>query len=583
MGFPFLGKKKDVVDNSDTTENIKVKGNDSTQKMNNNDNTGKEEEKVAKFEAKKRYMYIALDSEGNAILNQKGDIITRNVEEGGRPEWPDDIRKIAIVDKEFRVEIPETPSNLSKNEKEKFKKNIKDKVKAELMELAADRIERAKALAAEKESKNSEDAVQPEQKTAENIASVEYTEEKSKEESASDYKKDESNDTSVEEENNKKKYDVPAEKKPQKEEKPVSTEKNETNIVAAIHAMGQQMNRDLTDTVDDLLGTMGANNEETISRMKSCVESQGKRTADTAMRAANDASQMIIQRAQKNTENIISSINDTKKNITETQDNLVSKINVVGKRVTDIGESIEGIEGNLHRLNQLDTITELLQNKGLTMSMEIPPVNEDEEDIINLVRYSQKITEQLGYAARDLIRKQEAFKSQEEGNANEQKMMEQKIAKAHEEGVLEGKKAFVKQLISKYEDIDTIRESDNNHIHVIWTLLTELGVVVDGEGYYEKGKEIDFEDADIERLIGTYSKLDGAGKYKVAKTGLSFQGEIICKAVFEKINSDNNEDKSEEPVPENDESQNEEQKESEGPASNETIEGNDVLDQSSNE
>lgn len=519
MGFPFLGKKKDVVDDSDMTENIEVNGNDSTQEV-NNDNTDKEEEKVAKFGAKKRYMYIALDSEGNAILNQKGDIITRIVEEGARPEWPDDIRKIAMVDKKFRVEVPETPSNLSKNEKEKFKKDIKDKLKAELMELAADRIERAKASIAEKK-----------------------------------------------------------EKKPQKEEKPVTAEKTETNTVAAIQAMGQQLNGDINDAVEGLIGTMGANNAEIISTMKSCVESQGKRTADTAMRAANDASQMIVQRTQKNTENIISSINDTKKSISETQDKLVSKVNAVGKRVTDMGESIEGIEGNLHRLDQLDTITELLQNKGLTLSMEIPPVNADEEDIINLVRYSQKITEQLGYAARDLIRKREAFKSLEEGNANEQKMMDQKIAKAHDDGVLEGKKSFIKQLISKYEDVDTIRESENNHIHVIWTLLMELGVLIDGDGYYEKGKKIDFSEADIERLIGTYSKLDGAGKYKVVKTGLSFQGEIICKAEFEKVDLDNTEDNPEETTQE----KAEEQKKSEESASNENVASNTTLEQSSNE
>ena len=42
MGFPFLGKKKDAVDGSDTTENLEVNGNDSTREMNNNDNTGKE-------------------------------------------------------------------------------------------------------------------------------------------------------------------------------------------------------------------------------------------------------------------------------------------------------------------------------------------------------------------------------------------------------------------------------------------------------------------------------------------------------------------------------------------------------------
>jgi hypothetical protein len=343
--------------------------------------------------------------------------------------------------------------------------------------------------------------------------------------------------------------------------------------------MGQQLNRDLNDSVEDLIGTIGANNAETISTMKSCVKTQANKASDTAVKAANDAKQLIVQKVQKNAENVVGSVNDAKRSISETQDKLVSKVNAVRKCVTDMGESIEGIEGNLHRLDQLDTITELLKNKGLTMSMEIPPINADEEDIINLVRYSQKITEQLGYAARDLIRKQEAFKSQEEGNANEQKMMDQKIANAHEDGVLEGKKAFVKQLISKYEDIDTIRESDNNHIHVIWTLLTELGVVIDGEGYYEKGKEIDFEDADIERLIGTYSKLDGAGQYKIVKTGLCFQGEIICKAEFEKINPDNNEDKPEETVPENDGAH----KESEETASNETVEGNDAQDQSSNE
>lgn len=531
MGFPFLGKKKDAVDGSDTTENLEVNGNDSTREMNNNDNTGKEEEKVAKYEAKKKYMYIALNAEGNAIIDQKGEVFTRVVEDGSSPEWPDSIRSFAdkvVIDKEFRIEVPEVPSNLKGKDKDKAKRAIRDDAKEKLIELAADRIERAKALAAEEEAKKPENTIQTEQTTAEN---------------------------------------------------PISAEKTETNTVAAIHAMGQQLNGDINDAVEDLIGTMGANNAEAISTMKSCVESQGKRTADTAMRAANDASQMIVQRTQKNTENIISSINDTKKNISETQDKLVSKVNAVGKRVTDMGESIEGIEGNLHRLDQLDTITELLQNKGLTMSMEIPPVNADEEDIINLVRYSQKITEQLGYAARDLIRKKEAFKSQEEGNANEQKMMDQKIAKAHEDGVLEGKKAFVKQLISKYEDIDTIREAENNHIHVIWTLLMELGVSVDGDGYYEKGKEIEFSDADIERLIGTYSKLDGAGKYQVVKTGLSFQGEIICKAVFEKVNPDNNEDKPKETYEENEEAQ----KESEEPASNENGEGNDAPEQSSNE
>lgn len=597
MAFQLFKKEKDMVDNSDTTENIEVNGNDSTQEK-NNDDTDKEEEKVAESKVKK-YMYAALDKEGNVITNQRGEYFTTTVEDGSSPKWLDSIYSFTdevLTDENLRVEVPVL----------KRKDKAKDKAKKELDKLVAEhrKQKEEKALAAEKAAKESEVTVQPEQKTAENIASVEPVKENAKQERVSDSKKEDSNNTSADEKDNKKKEDAPVEKQSQKEEKPIVAEKTETDTVAAIDKMGQQLNGDINDAVEDLIETMGANNAETISTIKSCVESQGKRTAETAMRAANEASKMIVQKTQENTDTIIRSINDAKKSITETKkntENIISLINdtkndtkknitetqakfdsmakAVGKRVNDVGESIEGIEGTLHRLDQLDIITELLQSKGLTMSMEIPPINADEEDIINLVRYSQKITEQLGYAARDLIRKQEAFKSQEEGNANEQKMMEQKIAKAHGDGVIEGKKAFVKQLISKYEDIDAIRESDNNHIHVIWTLLTELGVVVDGEGYYEKGREIDFSDADIEKLMGTYSKLDGAGKYKVVKTGLSFQSEIICKAEFEKVIPDNSEDKSEKSASENNEVQNER----EDPASNEMVEGNDAPEQSSNE
>lgn len=559
MGFKIFGKKKDMVDNSDTPENIEVSGNDSTQKINNNENTDKEEGKVDKTESKKKYMYIALDVEGNVIVDQKGGIFTRVVEEGSSPEWPDIIRNFAdkvVIDKELRVEVPDTPSNLSKKDRDKSKREIRDNAKVKLQEIAADRIEKAKALADEKTKQEPTNTVQQEQKIVENNSSEERVKEKIEEKKV----------TLLEE-------------KPQKEEKAVPIEKNEANIVAAIKVTGDQLNEDIVTAVEDILDTMAANSVETVTSIKNGVASQAKHIIDTTVRTVNETAQTTFQKIQKSAENIIGSVNDTKRSISETQDKLVSKVNAVGKRVTDMGESIEGIEGNLHRLDQLDTITELLQNKGLTMSMEIPPVNADEEDIINLVRYSQKITEQLGYAARDLIRKQEAFKSQEEGNANEQKMIEQKIAKAHDGGVLEGEKSFVKQLISKYEDIDTIRESDNSYIHVIWTLLMELGVLIDGNGYYEKGKEIDFTDADIERLIGTYSKLEGAGKYKVVKTGLSFRGEIICKSEFEKINPDNHEDKAEESVQENVKAQ----KESGEPILDENVEGNAASGQSINE
>ena len=100
----------------------------------------------------------------------------------------------------------------------------------------------------------------------------------------------------------------------------------------------------------------------------------------------------------------------------------------------------------------------------------------------------------------------------------------------------------VKQLLSKYEDVKAIKDSTENYVHVIWTMLTELGVVIDGDGFYEKGKEIDFSDEDIEKMMATYSGLEGAGKYRVVGTGLSFHGEIISAAKFSKVTEEEKQD-----------------------------------------
>lgn len=159
-----------------------------------------------------------------------------------------------------------------------------------------------------------------------------------------------------------------------------------------------------------------------------------------------------------------------------------------------------------------------------------------------MVRYSQKITEQLGYAARDLIRKRETFKNQAESNENEQKVMAQRIRTARQEGLAEGRLQVVKQLLSKYEDVDAIKDSTENYIHVIWTMLTELGVVIDGDGFYEKGKEIELSDEDIEKMMAVYSKFDGAGRYRVVRTGLSLDGEIISAAQFSKVTGEEKQD-----------------------------------------
>lgn len=275
-----------------------------------------------------------------------------------------------------------------------------------------------------------------------------------------------------------------------------------------------------------------------LAKTEKCIVDCVKQNDERVKKYSENSIITIVQNNQKFFENIINRVNEKSRDINNTQEKIASKFSGVRKRIEEFGESVESMEGDLHKLSQLDQIVELLKNKGLTMSMEIPPINAEEEDIINLVRYSKKITEQLGYAARDFIRKQEAFRSQAKSNENEQEIMTQKIENVYKQGINEGKKQVIKQLLSRYEDIDAIKESQDNYVHTIWTVLTDLGVMIDGEGYYEKGQEIDLLEEDIQRMMATYSKLEKAGKYKVIKTGLSFQGEIISAAQFKKINEE---------------------------------------------
>lgn len=474
-----------------------------------------EEEVVVAQGEKKRYLYMAVDKDQKVILKNNGEPYFSTTVEGTAPDWPKEIRHKAQTDIALRVELAEPAEGLSKKKKDDEKRKIRDNAKEQLFKMGAERIAAAKEM--QNPVKNNEnnsdqtDSVKPEETSAQKevVAEASVATEKKSEEAP----------------------EATESTKPVQE---ATANMDLSAVIACVEKNAKQLGEDLTTSVDDLIEIINNNGNENNGVIKSYVEAQAKRICDTTLRAASDADRDITQKTQKYAENIVSRVNENGRSIGESQEKLLSKVNGVGKRVTDLGESVEGIEGKLSRLEQLDEIAELLRDKGLNISRDIPPVNADEEDIINLVRYSQKITEQLGYAARDLIRKQEAFKSQEESNANEQRMMEQKIAKAHAEGVEEGKKAFVKQLLSKYEDVDTIRESDNNHVHAIWTLLMELGVSIDGEGYYEKGKEIELTASDIEKMMGTYSKLEDAGKYRVVRTGLCFQGEILCKAAFEK-------------------------------------------------
>ena len=479
-----------------------------------------EEVKVYTRADKKKYLYIALRDNGEIIVDKNGEPFFVTVEDGSTPEWPDIIKEYSqgsrvIIDKNLRAELAEIPTGVNKKERDKHKKQRREEAKEKLMQIAAKEITEAREKMAG--GKATEKASAAEEKRQTEAAPI-----------------DTKAETVLATDNRQ----IPENIAPKKteEKKPDSTATPNTSaILQAVKNIGIQMNQDLNDVADDVLATIADNDRKLFAGVKAAIEKQGDNSDTKIKKYFEQAINVTGQKTQKASEDLARKMNEASRTISDAQDKLVSKMTTVGKRMSELGESVESIEGDLRKLNQLDEIAVLLRNKGLNFSMEIPPVNAEEEDIINLVRYSQKITEQLGYAARDLIRKQEAFKSQAESNENEQRMMAQKLDASYKSGIVEGKKQVVKQLLAKYEDVDAIKESDENYVHVIWTLLMELGVVIDGDGHYEKGREIELSAEDIGKMMATYSKLEVPGLYRVVRTGLSLQGEIISAAQFEKI------------------------------------------------
>lgn len=466
-------------------------------------------EEEIKVESKKSYFYIAVDENDNVVLNDSNEpIISFETEEGSAVQWPDYVKNSRIYknikcNTSLRVELPDNYKKLNRNDKKQVKKDCKNRL---ITEIAKDKIEEARSAMSGNISENAEQKVctsvdeVPEQKAFVPQDRAEEPKVKKAEELAEDIKIEDTNKDVLDPELIEKKLD--------------------------------DLGWAITNGFDDNIATV---KKELLPEIRRIIEGQGKINNDIKGKV-DGASRSMANEIGRASDSINRQLTKTEKNIIENQESISSKLTAAKTRISDIGDSVETIEG---KLGKLDEITELLKNKGLSMSMEIPPVNADEEDIVNLVRYSQKITEQLGYAARELIRKQEAIRSQAESNKNEQKIIAQKIDDEYKRGSDEGKKMIIQNLIDRFEDIDRIKDAEDSYVHMIWSWLTDIGAVISGEGRYEKGKEIVLTSDDIEKMMGTYSQLDGAGKYRVVRTGLSYNNDIISAACFEKITEDN--------------------------------------------
>lgn len=211
-------------------------------------------------------------------------------------------------------------------------------------------------------------------------------------------------------------------------------------------------------------------------------------------------------------------------------DTLDDELNLT-KRLKGIEKTTDTIQGTLQTLQNQDQseIKDLLRDKMVNFKKEFPAMNEDEETIVELAKYSEFITEQLSLAARHYARNRQLIEGiHKERNYFGQQLKDAK-AQAHQTGFEEGKTVVIKQLLANYTDVDALFESTNEESRILVTYLKNQGLLKDET--LLKGSVIVITDEN-RQLMEMKASFEGLGQYKVMKPAYKLNEAIYQKAVL---------------------------------------------------
>ncbi len=196
----------------------------------------------------------------------------------------------------------------------------------------------------------------------------------------------------------------------------------------------------------------------------------------------------------------------------------------IPKRLKSIEQSFDLMQG---KLGTIDEIQETLKDKGVSIRQEFPPSKEDEEDIVQLAKYGQKIFDLLTIAARHYARNREDIsRSGQEKHAQELRKTRER---AINEGISKGRLELVEDLMNKF-DLDSLFNRESPMDKILVEFLKSNGLVENEEFLQGKTMEIDEKNR---TQFEAKAKFQGSGTFIVKKSCLELGEKIIRKAELE--------------------------------------------------
>ena len=226
------------------------------------------------------------------------------------------------------------------------------------------------------------------------------------------------------------------------------------------------------------------------------------------------------------------SVTEYAKNILKSQHNSTEKIS---SHFTDFEGQLKTISENTEMIQslpgKLDTVTKILEDKGLQLKQELPAINHDEETIAELAECGEKILQQLATAARWYARKLPEINSHDKKIEELNKANEKLVEKAANEGEQRGRKAVIAELLGLYDNIQMLMnptaENAQEQLQILATFLQNKGV----EPIYKLNEEIEITPDNLMNYQAYFENLN-PGKIVITSPAYTFDSKIVKKASY---------------------------------------------------
>ncbi len=210
------------------------------------------------------------------------------------------------------------------------------------------------------------------------------------------------------------------------------------------------------------------------------------------------------------------------------------------KELRSIGKSCETIEGKVRRI---DDIHKLLDEKGISIREEFPPSNDDEETVVQLSKYCEKIVSHLTTAARHYARNRDDISR--EGRQKHEEEIEKARGESFNIGKEAGRIEVLEDLIEKF-DMETLLRGDSEQVKTVFGFLRNHGLEEDGK--IQEGKKIEIQEENRGELE-PMAEFQGLGVFTVKASCYKLGDKIIRKAVLESEPAPVEEGEDQEPSP----------------------------------